>query len=269
MCVVCIEGHNFIFFHELIFSQSFGRLGMTYPSVLTITCDRFPVCFNDKQINLSCGLLYWFISWINFCIRLVGWYDQLPFVLHRLLVSLTHFSSAILYRNVDWYDALDFSYDMSIPNVAHLDPQPGGCCTVLPFFIGKILELPVTATQDYSLFNILHDYSIRLWKEQISLIQEDCGLISFIVHPDYIISACARRIYVELLAYLSNLRSKGEVWMALPRDVAAWWRLRHEMNLVNVGGSWCIEGRGSERARVAYAVLQNDKITYQIDPVSQ
>ena len=179
------------------------------------------------------------------------------------------FRSAILYHNIDWYDALDFSYDMSIPNVAHLDPQPGGCCTVLPFFIGKILELPVTATQDYSLFNILHDYSIRLWKEQISLIQEDCGLISFIVHPDYIISACARRIYVELLAHLSNLRSKGEVWMALPRDVAAWWRLRHEMNLVNAGGSWCIEGRGSERARVAYAVLQNDKITYQIDPVSQ
>ena len=179
------------------------------------------------------------------------------------------FRSAILYHNVDWYDALDFSYDMSIPNVAHLDPQPGGCCTVLPFFIGKILELPVTTTQDYSLFNILHDYSIRLWKEQISLIQEDYGLISFIVHPDYIISACARRIYVELLAYLSNLRSTGDLWMALPRDVAAWWRLRREMNLVTAGGSWCIEGRGSERARIAYAVLQNDKIIYQIDPVSK
>ena len=95
-----LKGTILFYFHELIFSQSFGRLGMTYPSVLTITCDRFPVCFNDKQINLSCGLLYWFISWINFCIRLVGWYDQLPFVLHRLLVSLTHFSSAILYCNV-------------------------------------------------------------------------------------------------------------------------------------------------------------------------
>jgi hypothetical protein len=28
---------------------------------------------------------------------------------------------------------LCFAYDMSIPNVAHLDPQRGGCCTIMPF----------------------------------------------------------------------------------------------------------------------------------------
>jgi hypothetical protein len=94
------------------------------------------------------------------------------------------FRSAALYRNIDWYDALDFSYDMSTPNVAHLDPQRGGCCTVQPFFVGKILELPITATQDYTLFHILNDYSIRLWKQKISLISEKDGLISFIIHPD-------------------------------------------------------------------------------------
>jgi hypothetical protein len=90
------------------------------------------------------------------------------------------FRSAALYRNIDWYDALDFSYDMSIPNV---DPQRGGCCTVLRFFVGKILELPVTATQDYTLFHILNDYSIRLWKQQISLIREKDRLVSFVIHP--------------------------------------------------------------------------------------
>ena len=26
----------------------------------------------------------------------------------------------LLYRNADWYSAFEFSYDMSIPNVAHL-----------------------------------------------------------------------------------------------------------------------------------------------------
>jgi hypothetical protein len=66
------------------------------------------------------------------------------------------FRAASLYRKQKWYDALNFSYDMSIPNVAHLDPQRGGCCTVMPFFIGDILELPVTTTQDYTLFNILN-----------------------------------------------------------------------------------------------------------------
>jgi hypothetical protein len=178
------------------------------------------------------------------------------------------FRSAVLYRNLDWYDGLDFSYDMSVPNVAHLDPQRGGCCTILPFFAGKILELPVTTTQDYSLFHILHDYSIGLWKQQISLIQEKHGLISFIIHPDYVIAERARRVYAELLHYLSELRSQGATWIALPREVAAWWRLRSELNLVNVSGSWRIEGRGSERARIAYAVLVNDTLAYEIDRAS-
>ena len=69
------------------------------------------------------------------------------------------FRAAVLYRNLDWYSALDFSYDMSVPNVAHLDPQRGGCCTVLPYFVGDILEIPVTTTQDYMLFHLLGDYS--------------------------------------------------------------------------------------------------------------
>ncbi|MEP6756406.1 MAG: hypothetical protein ABJA67_12955, partial [Chthonomonadales bacterium] len=65
------------------------------------------------------------------------------------------FRAGALYRNQEWFDAFQFSYDMSVPNVGHLDPQPGGCCTVMPYFIGNILELPVTTIQDYSLFNIL------------------------------------------------------------------------------------------------------------------
>ncbi len=173
------------------------------------------------------------------------------------------FRSAMLYRNIDWYDALDFAYDLSVPNVAHLDPQRGGCCTVLPFFIGKILELPVTLTQDYSLFHILRDYSIKLWKEQISLIREKHGLIHAIVHPDYIIGQPERRVYAELLEYLSELRAQGQTWIALPREVNAWWRLRNELSIVNKGGSWHIEGQGSERARIAYATIVDDTLRYE------
>ncbi len=176
------------------------------------------------------------------------------------------FRSALMYRNTDWYDALDFSYDMSIPNVAHLEPQRGGCCTVLPFFIGNIVELPLTTIQDYSLFNILNEHSTRLWKEQISLIRRKSGLISFIVHPDYVIGQAARRVYAQLLHHLSELRSQGETWIALPGDIAAWWRLRSELSLVEVGGSWHIQGEGSERARLAYAVLDGDRISYELAP---
>lgn len=47
------------------------------------------------------------------------------------------FRAGAMYRNQEWYDAFEFSYDMSVPNVAHLEPQRGGCCTVMPYFIGK------------------------------------------------------------------------------------------------------------------------------------
>jgi hypothetical protein len=68
-----------------------------------------------------------------------------------------------MYREQAWFDAFDFSYDMSVPNAAHLEPQRGGCCTVLPYFVGDVLELPLTTTQDYSLFHILGEYSMERW----------------------------------------------------------------------------------------------------------
>ena len=43
------------------------------------------------------------------------------------------FRSGSLYRNADWFDAFDFFFDMSVPNVGHLDPQRGGCCMVMLF----------------------------------------------------------------------------------------------------------------------------------------
>jgi len=178
------------------------------------------------------------------------------------------FRSAVLYRNIDWFDALDFSYDMSVPNVAHLDPQRGGCCTVFPFFNGKMLELPVTMSQDYSLYHMLQDYSIRVWKEQIALIREKHGLMQMIVHPDYNIDSAARRVYADLLGYLSDLRAQGETWIALPSEVAAWWRLRNDMMLVNEGGSWQIRGEGREKARIAFASIDNGKLIYDFAPAS-
>src|SRR5208337_4207900 len=110
------------------------------------------------------------------------------------------FRSPVMYRNFAWYDAFSFSYDMSAPNVAHLDPQRGGCCTIFPYFIGDILELPLTTTQDFSLFRILESHSIELWKTQMKLIMEKSGLISFIVHPDYIDSEASRQTYRALLS---------------------------------------------------------------------
>src|SRR5262249_9163875 len=96
------------------------------------------------------------------------------------------FRSAVLYRNPHWLDMLEFEYDIPMPNVAHVEPQRGGCCTVFPYFIGGVLELPVTTTQDYTLFYILRQHNLDLWKTQANAIMEKHGLIHFITHPDYL-----------------------------------------------------------------------------------
>jgi hypothetical protein len=175
------------------------------------------------------------------------------------------FRSGILYRNADWYRELEFSYDTSIPNVAHLDPQRGGCCTVLPYFIGKMVELPLTCTQDYTLFTMLEDYSIDLWKRQIDLIRADHGLVNILVHPDYVIEPRARDIYKQFLEYLAGLRDADHMWTPLPKEVAAWWNLRKRLRLVSDNGIWRAVGAGCERARIAYAHLDGEDVSYSFE----
>jgi len=175
------------------------------------------------------------------------------------------FRSGILYRNADWYEAFDFSYDMSIPNVAHLDPQHGGCCTVMPFFVGKIVELPLTCTQDYTLFQVLGHYSTDLWKQQINRIRTHSGLVSILVHPDYIMEPRPQDIYKQLLEYLAGLRDDDHTWTPLPRDVAQWWRQRSQMRLIGEGEEWQIEGPGKERACVAWAHLEGDHVSFRLE----
>jgi hypothetical protein len=177
-------------------------------------------------------------------------------------INAEGFRSGALYRNQEWFDLFDFAYDMSVPNVAHLEPQRGGCCTVLPYFIGKLVELPVTTIQDYSLFHILGDYSTNLWEQQIEFITRRNGLVSFITHPDYLIEKKPRKVYSKLLDHLANMRDQHRLWIALPREVNSWWRNRNQMHLLQDGNHWRIEGPDSDRARIAYATLDGDCVVY-------
>jgi hypothetical protein len=174
------------------------------------------------------------------------------------------FRSGVLYRNVDWFDLMHFEYDMSMPNVAHLDPQRGGCCTTFPYFIGNILEIPVTMIQDYSLFNILRSYTLEIWQKQMDIIRRKYGMMSFIVHPDYITNGRAQGVYKELLSRLAELREHAGLWVPLPGEVNDWWRQRSQMKLTRIGSGWQIEGEGKERARIAYARLEKGQIAYSL-----
>lgn len=174
------------------------------------------------------------------------------------------FRAGAMHRNQDWFDLLNFQYEMSVPTVSHLEPQRGGCCTVTPYFVGNLLELPLTTVQDHSLFYILGEHSIDLWKQQIGIISSHHGLISFIVHPDYLAKKKERSVYRELLEYLSQQRRDQNMWLAFPGEINDWWRKRSNMTLRRENGSWQISGEGSETARIAYASVVNGRLEYRI-----
>jgi len=174
------------------------------------------------------------------------------------------FRAGAMYHKAAWLQDLDISYDMSISNSAQIEAQRGGCCTVMPFFNGKVLEIPLTTTQDWALFHVLRENSAELWKREIRAIGAEHGLSSFITHPDYLMPKNRQAVYSELLRTLSDLRSSGNLWLAQPGELNQWWRERAQMTMVRHGNLWTVTGPGSERARVAYAKLVDGKVCYEV-----
>jgi hypothetical protein len=204
-------------------------------------------------------------------------FDNREEFLHRVLIINRYateygakgFRAAVLYRKPDWYNSLNFSFDMSIPNVAHLDAQHGGCCTVMPYFIGDVLELPVTTSQDYALFHLLNQRSTDLWKTQTELILGKNGMASFIIHPDYVMEPDTKLLYTALLGYLRDLRERRQVWFGLPADVDSWWRARNKMTVVRRDNAWQIEGEQAEHAVLAYAKRVDGNLVYELENATQ
>jgi peptidoglycan/xylan/chitin deacetylase (PgdA/CDA1 family) len=135
------------------------------------------------------------------------------------------FRSPATHRVVDWIAELPVDYDCSVPHSDPFEPQPGGCCSLWPYFIGGVVELPYTLPQDHLVFTLLRHDSPRVWIEQAARIEHEYGLIQCLSHPDpsYLGNRKKRAFYAE---FLDALAERPRVWKALPRDVAAWWRDR-------------------------------------------
>jgi peptidoglycan/xylan/chitin deacetylase (PgdA/CDA1 family) len=151
---------------------------------------------------------------------------QLPAVRHAAERLGAHgFRSPATHRVFDWLGELPVSYDCSIPHSDPFEPQPGGCCTLWPYFIGNVVELPYTLPQDHTVLTLLSHSSIDLWLTQLARIERVHGLAQVLTHPDpgYLGDARKRRLYIE---FLDAVIDRGNLWRPLPRDVATWWRQR-------------------------------------------
>jgi peptidoglycan/xylan/chitin deacetylase (PgdA/CDA1 family) len=170
------------------------------------------------------------------------------------------FRSPATHRNPDWMPELGCLYDSSFPDTDPFEPQPGGCCSILPYFLEDLVELPITLVQDHTLWEILRADSIEHWTRKSDWIIEHRGLINLITHPDYLDTPARLRMYEEFLEYLA---AQEGGWYALPRDVAQWWRMRSEMRVVGDR----VEGPGAERACVAWARIDGDAVVVDVEPV--
>jgi peptidoglycan/xylan/chitin deacetylase (PgdA/CDA1 family) len=135
------------------------------------------------------------------------------------------FRSPATHRVNEWLAELPFSYDCTIPLSDPYEPQPGGCCSPWPFFIGELVELPYTLPQDYTLFTLLGARTSTPWTQQVRRLECSYGLVQCIAHPDpgYLAEPRHRVRYAELLDFLVD---RGSLWITLPREVARWWRER-------------------------------------------
>ena len=140
-------------------------------------------------------------------------------------------------------------YDSSFPDTDPFEPQAGGCCSILPYFLGDLVELPITLVQDHTLWEILARDTIDLWTDKSDWIVANGGLINLITHPDYLDTPARLRMYEEFLEYL---KAQEGGWFALPREVAAWWRTRAGLRCVEDEAGAGIEGEGAEEAALSW-----------------
>jgi hypothetical protein len=175
--------------------------------------------------------------------------------------SAVGFRSPSVRRNASWMHELPCRYDSSFPDTDPFQADPGGCCSIHPFFFGDVVELPITLDQDFTVFELLRQRSIGLWTRKARWIARHHGLVNVIVHPDYMNAERLDR-YEELLAFLA---AQEDGWHALPREAAEWWRTRDALRCaVGRDGTAHVEGPGAHAATVAWARVRDKEIVYEL-----
>jgi hypothetical protein len=146
------------------------------------------------------------------------------------------FRSAFMLHNLDWLQELNVLYDASTFDTDPFEPQPDGAGTIFPFWVPRedgtgYVELPYTLPQDSTLFNVLQETTIDIWKQKLEWVADRGGLALVNVHPDYITFNSLRRdseypadLYRSFLEHVLS-RYHDTCWFALPRDVAAHYRV--------------------------------------------
>lgn len=147
--------------------------------------------------------------------------------------SASGFRSPATYRNLGWFDDLDFEYDSSVTDTAPYEPQPGGCASQFPYRVGRLTELPMTVAQDHTLFNVLGHTDSAVWLDKLAQIRDAHAMACVLTHPDsglgYLGEPQTESRYGEVLDFIVD----SGAWNPLPRELARWWVARSSVALAS------------------------------------
>ncbi len=166
--------------------------------------------------------------------------------------NVTGFRSGFMLRRLDWLHDLKIGYDSSTFDTDPFEPQSDGAGTIFPFWVpGPVadhrspitdrpsgyVELPYTLPQDSTLFLIMGEKSVEIWKRKLDWIVRHGGMALVNIHPDYIQfpeDPPVRGTYPvarieEFLKYVSANHGV-EAWRPAPTHLADWYRETHREN---------------------------------------
>lgn len=158
----------------------------------------------------------------------------------------TGFRAPATQRQWELMPRLGFDYDSSYSDVARYEPQPGGSCSWLPFFINDLVELPITLPMDHTLFEILGHADGNAWYDKAAFLRDRGGMALLLTHPDYLNDVRLR----EYERFLKEVGGDETAWCALPHEVSAWWRRRAASRVVPSIAGWTVEGPAAREARI-------------------
>jgi len=173
------------------------------------------------------------------------------------------FSSPSMLHNLDWMHALNITHSMSTFDTDPFEPQPDAIGTIFPLWVQNnsetmrplknaqfnnpeilrafyeglkegFVELPYTLPQDFTLFILMKEKNIDIWKKKLDWIVEKGGMALINTHPDYMNFNAHKngneeysvKFYIEFLEYIQK-RYKDQYWHVLPRDMARFWKQNH------------------------------------------
>jgi predicted glycosyltransferase len=151
------------------------------------------------------------------------------------------FRSPSMQRNLDWFHDLCIEYDSSTFDTDPFEPQSDGVGTIFPFRVRKngsqngYIELPYTLPQDFTLFVMMGETDIGIWKRKLDWIVKKGGMALINTHPDYMhfgpgspgLEEYPARYYEEFLRY-AKTKFEGQYWHVLPNQLVHFGLKDHE-----------------------------------------